>query len=53
MASSQEIQDSDAILAIEARKFIFGLAIAFHRGKQIVVARKRSNYKKICNENRI
>ena len=40
MASSQEIQDSDAILAIEARGFIFGSAIAFHSGKPIVVARK-------------
>ena len=34
MASSQEIQDSDAILAIESRGFIFGSAIAFHSGKQ-------------------
>ena len=34
MASSQEIQDSDAILAIEARGFIFGSAIAFHSGNQ-------------------
>ena len=40
MASSQEIQDSDAILAIEARGFIFGSAIAFHSGKPMVVARK-------------
>ena len=40
MASSQEIQDSDAILAIEARGFIFGSAIAFHSGKPLVVARK-------------
>ena len=40
MASSQEIQDSDAILAIEARGFIFGSAIAFHSGKPIIVARK-------------
>ena len=29
MASSKEILDSDAILAIEARGFIFGSAIAF------------------------
>jgi len=40
MASSQEIQDSDAIVAIEARGFIFGSAIAFHSGKPMVVARK-------------
>ena len=40
MASSQEIQASDAILAIEARGFIFGSAIAFHSGKPMVVARK-------------
>ena len=40
MASSQEIQKSDAILAIEARGFIFGSAIAFHSGKSMVVARK-------------
>ena len=40
MASSQEIQDADAILAIEARGFIFGSAIAFHSCKPMVVARK-------------
>ena len=40
MASSQEIQDCDAILAIEARGFIFGSAIAFHIGKPLVVVRK-------------
>ena len=40
MASSKEIQDSDAVLAIEARGFIFGSAIAFHSGKPMVVARK-------------
>ena len=40
MASSQEIQDSDAILAIESRGFIFGSAIAFHSSKPMVVARK-------------
>ena len=40
MASSQEIQASDAIIAIEARGFIFGSAIAFHIGKPLIVARK-------------
>ena len=40
MASSQEIKDSDAIIAIEARGFIFGSAIAYHSGKPMIVARK-------------
>ena len=40
MASSQMIEDSDAILAIEARGFIFGSAIAFHSAKPLIVARK-------------
>ena len=40
MALSQEIQNSDAIIAIEARGFIFGSAIAFHCGKPLIVARK-------------
>ena len=40
MASSQVIKDSDAILAIEARGFIFGSAIAFHSAKPLIVARK-------------
>ena len=40
MASSKEIHDSDAILAVEARGFIFGSAIAFHSDKPLVVARK-------------
>ena len=40
MASSQSIKDSDAIIAIEARGFIFGSAIALRSGKPMVVARK-------------
>ena len=40
MASSQIVQDSDAILAIEARGFIFGSAIALQSGKPMIVARK-------------
>ena len=40
MASTKETQNSDAILAIEARGFIFGSAIAFQSGKPMVVARK-------------
>ena len=40
MSSSREIHDSDAILATEARGFIFGSAITFNGGKSLVVARK-------------
>ena len=40
MASTQVIQDSDAILAIEARGFIFGSAIALVSNKPMIVARK-------------
>ena len=40
MSSSQEIQTCDAILAIEARGFIFGSAIAFQSNKPMIVARK-------------
>ena len=40
MASSREIQESDAILAIEARGFIFGSAIALHSGKPMIAVRK-------------
>ena len=40
MASTQEIRNSDAIIAIEARGFIFGSAIAFQSGKPMIVARK-------------
>ena len=40
MASSQKIRECDAIIAIEARGFIFGSAIAFQSGKPMVVARK-------------
>ncbi len=40
MASSQEIDNCDAIIAIEARGFIFGSAIALRCGKPMVVARK-------------
>ena len=42
MASSQVIKDSDAIIAIEARGFIFGSAIAFHSAKPLIVARKQN-----------
>ena len=40
MASTQEIRNADAIIAIEARGFIFGSAIAFQSGKPMIVARK-------------
>ena len=40
MASCQGVQHSDAILAIEARGFIFGSAIALQSGKPMIVARK-------------
>ena len=40
MASSQVIKDSDAIVAIEARGFLFGSAIAFQSTKPLIVARK-------------
>ncbi len=40
MASNQKIKDCDAIIAIEARGFIFGSAIALRSGKPMVVVRK-------------
>ena len=40
MASRQGVHDSDTILAIEARGFIFGSALAFYVGIPMVVQRK-------------
>ena len=40
MSSSNELRNSDAIIAIDARGFIFGAAISFHLSKPLVVARK-------------
>ena len=40
MSSNQVIKNSEAILAIEARGFIFGSAISFQASKPMVVARK-------------
>ena len=40
MASSKVIKNSDAIISIEARGFIFGSAISFHASKPMIVARK-------------
>ena len=40
MASNKVIKNSDAIISIEARGFIFGSAISFHSSKPMIVARK-------------
>ena len=40
MSSNQVIKNSEAILSIEARGFIFGSAISFQSSKPMVVARK-------------
>ena len=40
MSSSYLLRNSDAIIAIDARGFIFGAAISFHLSKPLVVARK-------------
>jgi len=40
MSSHQLIKDSEAIISIEARGFIFGSAISFHSSKPIIFARK-------------
>ena len=40
MASSKRIVNCDAIIAIEARGFIFGSAIALQSGKPMIAARK-------------
>ena len=40
MSSSYILRNSDAIIAIDARGFIFGAAISFHLSKPLVVARK-------------
>ena len=40
MASSERIKNSDAILAIDARGFIFGTAISLFSSKPMIVARK-------------
>ena len=40
MSDNKVIKKSDAIIAIDARGFIFGSAIAFHLSKPLVVARK-------------
>ena len=40
MSLSNVLKNSDAIIAIDARGFIFGAAIAFNLSKPLVVARK-------------
>ena len=40
MSSHQVVRNSEAIVAIEARGFIFGSAISFHSSKPMIVARK-------------
>lgn len=40
MSSSHVLRNSDAIIAIDARGFIFGAAISFHLSKPLIVARK-------------
>ena len=40
MSSYQVVRNSEAIISIEARGFIFGSAISFHSSKPMIVARK-------------
>ena len=40
MSTSNLLKNSDAIIAIDARGFIFGAAISFHISKPLIVARK-------------
>ena len=40
MSTSNILKNSDAIIAIDARGFIFGAAISFHLSKPLIVARK-------------
>ena len=40
MSSSNVLRNSDVIIAIDARGFIFGAAISFHLSKPLIVARK-------------
>ena len=41
MSSSKIIQKADAIIAIDARGFIFGSAISLNSSKPMIVARKK------------
>ena len=44
MSSNQFIKNSDAIIAVDARGFIFGAAISLLTSKPMIVARKPGNY---------
>ena len=60
MSSSQIIKNSEAIISIDARGFIFGSAISLQTSKPMIVARKpgklpgellKNNYKLEYGEN--
>lgn len=40
MSSSSHVIESDALVAIDARGFLFGSSIAFHLSKPLILARK-------------
>ena len=40
MSSSEIVEDSDALVAIDARGFIFGSAISIQKSKPLILARK-------------
>tara|TARA_Y100000991_G_C21881930_1_gene309797 strand:+ start:250 stop:768 length:519 start_codon:yes stop_codon:yes gene_type:complete len=40
MSNSKVLKNSDAIIAVDARGFIFGAAISFHLSKPLILARK-------------
>ena len=40
MSAHKVVRNSEAIIAVEARGFIFGSAISFHSSKPMIVARK-------------
>ena len=44
MSSSQIIKNAEAIIAIDARGFIFGSAISLYASKPMVVARKPGKF---------
>ena len=44
MSDSDIIKNSEAIIAVDARGFIFGSAISLLSSKPMVVARKQENY---------